>query len=138
MIRVSMWTLVLCAGVRVLSLPAALRLITVQTEDNPGPDTGDEEIVTAVDAVLRIKRFVFTPICWKRAALLHHFLGLRGCATTIIFGLRKDPAGELTGHAWLEKDGRPIFEPEHPNYVATYKFPSAETCDVDLARMVSD
>jgi len=138
MIRIAMWTLILCAGVRVLSLPAALRLLTVRPGNNPSPDTDQEEVVTAVDAVLRIKRLVFTPICWKRAALLHHFLGLRGCATTIVFGLRKNPAGELTGHAWLERSGNPIFEPDEPDYVVTYKFPSLGTCDVDLARMVSD
>lgn len=137
MIRIALWTLILCAGVRILSLPAALRLLTVRPR-NPSPQIDEDEVVTAVDAVLRIDRFVFTPVCWKRAALLHHFLGLRGCTTTIAFGLRQDRNDGLMGHAWLERNGTPILEPDEPNYVVTYKFPSSETCNVDLARMVSE
>jgi hypothetical protein len=57
------------------------------------PVSDQPEIVSAVDAVLGMNVLVFKPTCWKRASLLHRFLGLRGCDTIIVFGLRKDSAG---------------------------------------------
>ena len=47
--------------------------------------------------------------------------GLRGLESTIVFGVRKEAAGELKGHAWLEHEGQPIFEPAPPAYTVTYE-----------------
>lgn len=139
MARIAGWAVILSSAVRFRSLPSALQLLSVQpSQKQNGQDVLDDELSTAIDAVLGLDRFVFRPICWKRAALLHHFLGLQGCATTIVFGLRKDAKGELKGHAWLEENGRPVFERDEPNYTVTYRFPSTLTCDVDLARMLPD
>jgi len=135
MVRVALWTVVLSSTVRFCSLPTVLNLLTVKPAGKSGASFDQPEIVSAVDAVLGMNVLVFKPICWKRATLLHRFLGLRGCDTTIVFGLRKDPAGELAGHAWLENAGKPILEPVEPNYTVTYRFPSAEHCNVELARL---
>jgi hypothetical protein len=91
------------------------------------------DLGAAIDALLGIKLFVFKPVCWKRAAVLYHFLALRGIETRIVFGVRKDEADELTGHAWLESEGRPILEPQTPCYTVTYVFPSDKPFDVELA-----
>jgi len=135
MVRVATWAVVLSSAARFCSLPTALNLLTVKPAGKPGASFDQPEIVSAVDAVLGVNFFVFKPICWKRASLLHRFLGQRGCDTTIVFGVRKDSAGELAGHAWLENGGRAILEPDEPNYTVTYRFPSAEHCSVELARL---
>lgn len=91
------------------------------------------DLATAIDALLAINLFVFKPVCWKRAAVLHRFLALRGIETRIVFGVRKDEADELTGHAWLECEGQPILEPQTPGYTVTYIFPSDKPFEVELA-----
>jgi len=135
MARVATWAVVLSTTVRFCALPTALNLLTVKPAGKSGASFDQPEIVSAVDAVLGVNVLVFTPICWKRASLLHRFLGQRGCDTTIVFGLRKDSGGELAGHAWLENGGKAILESEEPNYTVTYRFPSAEHCHVELARL---
>lgn len=135
MVRVAIWAVILSSAARFCSLPTALNLLTVKPAGKAGASFDQSEIVSAVDAVLGVNFFVFKPICWKRATLLHRFLGLRGCDTTIVFGLRKDSAGELAGHAWLENSGKPILERDELNYTVTYKFPSAEHCQVELAHL---
>ena len=133
MAQVAGWASILAYALRFRSLPAALRILSVKTE--PATLTGkpdQTEIATAVDAVLGMNVSVFRQICWRRAILLHHFLGREGMPTTIVFGARIDPGGEVKGHAWLEADGRVLLEKEQPNYRVTYRFPSDETCNVDL------
>ena len=137
MVRVAAWVVVLSTTARFCPLPTALNLLTVKPAGKSGASFDQPEIVSAVDAVLGLKFLVFKPICWKRASLLHRFLGQRGCDTTIVFGVRKDSAGKLAGHAWLENGGKAILESEEPNYAVTYRFPSAEHCNVELARLHS-
>jgi hypothetical protein len=132
MFRIAFWVIIFSAAVKFRSLPAALQLLSPSAREEPARPADDEEIAGAVQAVLGMNFFVFRQICWKRAALLHRFLALRGLPTTIVFGLRKEPADELKGHAWLEANGKPIMESEAPNYTVTYTFPSTQECSVDL------
>ncbi|HET7288167.1 MAG TPA: lasso peptide biosynthesis B2 protein, partial [Pyrinomonadaceae bacterium] len=66
---------------------------------------------------------IFTPVCWKRAAVLHRYLSRSGIPTRIIFGVRNESGGKVAGHAWLEREGHPILESTPPEYVVTYSFP---------------
>ena len=85
-----------------------------------------------LDRLLQLNRWVFTPVCWKRALVLHRVLAREGIQTRILFGVRQHarlaaaPAASnpLDGHAWLECEGRPLLEKEPPAYVVTYSFPS--------------
>jgi len=116
--------------------PSALAFFSVAIKDDGRAlDPNASELVTAVDAVLGMNRLVFRPLCWKRAILLHRLLGLRGYGTTIVFGVRASTKEQVAGHAWLERDGTPIFESTPPDCVVTYRFPSKESCDIDLQRM---
>ena len=134
--RIGLATILLSLLIRLRPLPSALAFFSVARNDDgkiPGP--GAAELVTAVDAVLGMNLLVFRPLCWKRAILLHRLLGLRGYGTTIVFGVRASTKEQVAGHAWLERDGTPIFESTPPDCVVTYRFPSNESCDVDLQRM---
>ena len=134
MLRMASWISLLSLIVRLYSLPQALRIVSTPTRLQPQhrEDTRND-LAAAIDALLAIDLFVFRPVCWKRAAVLHHFLALRGIETTIVFGVRKDEAHQLTGHAWLEYEGQPILEPQTPSYTVTYVFPSDKPIDVELA-----
>lgn len=136
MARMSFWVLALSGLVNFCSLPRALRLVSAGTRvKRNGKEVDRAELSTAIDAVLGANFFVFKPNCWKRATVLHRYLALRGVSTKIVFGLRKEPGGELKGHAWLESDGQPILESAAPAYKTTYTFPSAEPFEVELGLM---
>jgi hypothetical protein len=135
MARMAAWVLVLSGLVNFCSLPRALRLVSTGTRDKGKEKVDRAELSTAIDAVLGANFFVFKPNCWKRATVLHRYLALRGVATKIVFGLRKEPDGELKGHAWLEAEGQPILESAAPAYKTTYTFPSADPFEGELALM---
>jgi hypothetical protein len=136
--RVAMWTLILSCLLRFRSLPAALRTLSVTADRRRSEKATDGlDLATAVDAVLGINRFVFRPVCWKRAILLRKFLAEQGHKSAVVFGVRNE-SGKLTGHAWLESNGSPIFEAETPDYTVTYRFPSEGLCRVDLGQMRSE
>jgi hypothetical protein len=124
--RMAWWVLVLSIAARRYSLPRALEIVAVrQPPRSPSIDPATHErFARAIDLLLSADIWIFKPICWKRAAVLHRYLARNGIPTRIIFGVRNDPSeGEVTGHAWLESEGQPILETTLPEYVATYKFP---------------
>jgi len=133
--RMAWWVLVLSIAARRYSLPRALEIVAGRQSDRPvltDPNAW-ERFARAIDLLLSTDVWVFKPICWKRAAVLHRYLARSGTPTRIIFGVRNDRSGTVTGHAWLEAEGQPILETTPPEYVATYRFPSNERFDPQLA-----
>jgi hypothetical protein len=131
------WVATLSAAVKLVSLPRALHLVSGSAPRYSSQPDNHEDLATAIDALLSLNVFFLKPICWKRAAILHRYLGHRGVVTTINFGVRKGSAGPLTGHAWLEADGRPIFETEKPEYAVTYVYPSVAPFVMELTSFAS-
>ena len=85
-----------------------LAAVTPLPVARPAPDANHiEKLGSAIDTLLATNLLMFKPSCWKRATVLHRYLALRGISTSIVFGVMKDAAGELKGHAWLERDDRP-------------------------------
>ncbi len=105
-----------------MSLPRALSIIAVRPRQTTTLDAEavQRRLAQLLDLLLRIDWFVFTPTCWKRAAVLHRYLALKGIETKVVFGVRKDDEGKLEGHAWLEADGKPVLESNDPDYRVTY------------------
>lgn len=126
MLRMAWWVVLLSGLIRVQPLPRVLSLITPRKPVRSAADQfpSNERMAQLMDLLLRIDAFVFRPICWKRAAVLHRYLALKGIPTRIVFGVRKENQGILEGHAWLELDDRPVFETSSPEYTVTYAFPS--------------
>ncbi len=136
LLRMAGWVAILSFVVKLFSLPRALRIVSVSPARRTLTSTdAQRDLVSAIDALLGLNVLCFKPVCWKRAAVLHRYLGLAGVTTTINFGLRKASAGALTGHAWLEADGRPVFETETPDYAVTYVFPSSAPFAMELASL---
>ena len=124
--RMAWWVVVLSVTARWYSLPRALEIVAGrQPQQRASIDpAAHERFARTIDLLLSADIWIFKPICWKRAAVLHRYLARNGIPTRIIFGVRNDPSeGEVTGHAWLESEGQPILETTLPEYVATYKFP---------------
>ena len=125
LLRMAWWVAVLCVTARLYSLPRALRIVAGNNNMNQPAQaaTNEKELARAIDLILSVDFLIFTPICWKRAAVLHRYLSHSGIRTRIIFGVRNETDGKVAGHAWLEHDGKPILEKVPPEYVITYSFP---------------
>jgi len=117
---------VLSTLVKVLPLPKALSLLSARQGVTRQGEVklSEERLAQLLDHLLSLNALCFTPTCWKRAPVLRRYLAKGGRQTRIVFGLRKGESDLLAGHAWLEADGRPLFEAEPPAYVVTYSFPS--------------
>ena len=122
LLRMAWWVVVLSAAARVYSLPRALEIVAGNGKGTR-VDATEAELARAVDLLLATDFLMFKPICWKRAAVLHRYLTRSGIPTRIIFGVRNETDGKFAGHAWLEREGRPILETTPPEYVVTYSFP---------------
>ena len=135
--RMAWWVTVLSVAARWFSLPRALAIVAGSErvsvrEVDPGVQ---ERLARTMDLLLSADVLHFKPICWKRAAVLHRYLLRSGISTRIIFGVRNESGGKVDGHAWLEAAGEPILESTPPDYVVTYRFPSKETFDPQLATL---
>lgn len=123
LVRMAGWVLALSLLIKLLPLPRVLRLVAATPRAASGTLPA-ERLVQLIDHLLNLNVLVFTPICWKRAPILQRYLALNGIETRILFGVRKGGHGDLlAGHAWLERDGRPIFETSPPDYLVTYSYP---------------
>ncbi len=126
LLRLCFWTLAVSLLVRALPLSRALQIISPRPpkiatiKDQTLPPA---QLAALLDRLLRIDFWVFTPTCWKRAAVLRRLLALEGIQTRIVFGVRKAGDDALSGHAWLEADGQPFLEPQPPDYTVVYVFP---------------
>jgi hypothetical protein len=123
LLRMAWWVAVLSAMARFYSLPRALEIVAGNKNSRSGAAMNREDLARAIDLLLSADILMFTPVCWKRAAVLHRYLSRNGTPTKIIFGVRNESGGKVDGHAWLEADGQPILEKDVPNYVVTYSFP---------------
>jgi len=129
------WVSVLSVTARLCPLPKALQIVaggSRKVTTAPADSVQQRRFAQAIDLLLSANLWIFKPICWKRAAILHRYLARNGMRTQIIFGIRNDKTGKVSGHAWLELGGVPILEKTPPDYVATYSFPSQQAFDAEL------
>jgi hypothetical protein len=116
------WVAVLSIAARFYPLPRALQIVAGGGKTTRAEAT-ETDLARAIDLLLATNFLIFTPVCWKRAAVLHRYLSRSGIPTRIIFGVRNESGGKVAGHAWLEREGHPILENTPPEYVVTYSFP---------------
>jgi hypothetical protein len=124
-LRMSAWVAALSLFVKFMPLPRALRFVAPARIGAAPPDAEEwqDKLARVLDSLLAADFWVFTPTCWKRAPILHRFLALGGIETRIVFGVRREGEDALSGHAWLEREGRPLLEADAPDYRVTYSFP---------------
>jgi hypothetical protein len=134
MCSMAFWVTVFSVAVRLAPLPRALQLIStsLRRRSKEPEKSVQDRLGQTIDRVLATRLLALKPICWKRAAILHRYLSLNGIATRVVFGLSSGTDGAVSGHAWLEANGKPILEFEVPEYTRTYSFPSNELFDPQL------
>jgi hypothetical protein len=125
-LRMAFWVCVLSALAPLCSIPRAFRLITPRSRGLFACERrlAPARLAAVLDEILRLDVAAFTPICWKRAAILYRYLRLSGRDPRILFGMHKREKPELAAHAWVEVDGVPVFEASRPDYVVVYRFPT--------------
>jgi Transglutaminase-like superfamily len=123
LMRMATWVVIISGLMRIQPLPRVLSLATPGKRPVPTP-ISNERMAELLDLLLDKNIFVFTPTCWKRAAVLYRYVSMNGTPAHIVFGVRKEGDGILNGHAWLEASRKPILEKDPPQYRATYSFPS--------------
>jgi hypothetical protein len=126
LLRMAFWVATLSVLVRFLPISRALSLLTPRRRPAPAADSDEVQrrLASLLDLLLATDFWVFTPICWKRAPVLHRFLALNGIETRVVFGVRKGGGDLLDGHAWLEAGGEPVLETTPPDYKVTFSHPS--------------
>lgn len=127
LLRMAGWVATLSLLIRMLPLPSILRLMQPRVRSHaamPDPATTQEHLARLLDLLLATEFLFLTPTCWKRATVLHRYLGLQGIGTRIVFGVRKEDEELLAGHAWLEADGKPLLETALQSYTVPYSFPA--------------
>ena len=80
----------------------------------PAAPVTDVDLVVeqACLAVDRARRYHLYPMrCLTRSLVLQWLLARRGVPTTLRIGVRKE-SGNLSAHAWIERNGRPVGEAE--------------------------
>ena len=135
LLRMAAWVSVLSLAVEVWPLPRALRLVSTKTRRPtrvPERET-QSRLAYAIDRLLKTEVWILKPICWKRAAVLHRYLALSGITTRVLFGVRREADGAISGHAWLESSNGPVEETAVLDYAVTYVFPSNNPQAIDLS-----
>ncbi len=124
LLRMAFWVATLSLMVKVFPLPTAFRIVAPRIRSGApyDPEAVQEWLAGLIDRLLALNLFVWTPTCWKRAAILHRYLALNGIPNRIIFGVRNAEEKLLEGHAWLEADNQPILEKITPQYTKIYAF----------------
>jgi Transglutaminase-like superfamily len=143
--RMALWVVAISLLARLTALTrvqkiAAFRVRSNKVESPSLEDCFDTmaQLGRAIDCVLGIDLFVFRRSCWKRAMVLHRFLALNGIESHINFGLQKGNVGNVSGHAWLEHEGRPLLEDDAASYTLTFSLPRQHTAPCCRARTQPD
>ena len=124
--RMALWVVLISGLAQFTSLPRVQKIAAFKVKSTSAKTSSETpaKLGRMIDSLLEINLFVFRHSCWKRALVLHRYLGLSGIDSRIRFGLRKQSDGRVDGHAWLEHHGQPLLEDNAANYVVTFSLPA--------------
>ena len=125
LVRMAFWVASLSVLVKLFPLPQAFNMLAAKVKPAAPADPKEvqDKLASLIDRLLALDILVFTPTCWKRAAILHRYLALNGIDNRMIFGVRNAQEKLLEGHAWLEADNKPILEKINPQYTKVFVLP---------------
>jgi hypothetical protein len=123
-----LWLLILDIGLRTRPFPD-LQTFAARLGKRPVPSPEQtESMIRALKAAVDLARYnhLYPMTCLRRALALQKLLSEHGIAAELKIGVRKE-AGQLSAHAWLEYQGKPLGEPERitEQYAALRKAPSS-------------
>jgi hypothetical protein len=107
-VRVAAWTLISPRLLSLLSLPGLMRVLTPKKPTGPvTPELlarADLVDSYAIGILKRNPKYNHNRMCLPRSLVLYRFLRLSGVPARFCLGVRKDGAGNLIGHSWIEID----------------------------------
>jgi hypothetical protein len=127
--RMALWIVLVSALVRLTTLARVQQIARCGIRSRPPVEPAVEtpaKLARMLDSLLAIELLVFRRNCWKRALVLHRYLALNGIESQIRFGVRRESAGPVDGHAWLERNGEPLLEDNAASYVVTFSLPAEQ------------
>jgi hypothetical protein len=105
------WFMQACALLPTVRADLTSRPVRVlATADSGGPLSAHEAPETIVRAVTRAARWLpggYT--CLEQALVARRLLARCGVKASVAMGMKRLPDGELSGHAWLEHEGRTLM-----------------------------
>ena len=119
----------LAAMLRDRSMPELLRDLTPRSPRSPRtprstPLPSVQVALSAAEALLA--RVPVAPdTCLYRALARYSILRSAGHPARFVMGIRPG-APDITGHAWVEIDGRPYREDVDPALIVTYSYPAGQ------------
>ena len=128
----------LTLGIRLALVPAALALLGLPRLLARDAAAGQPVPAVSLAQAQRLARYADVWLrrlrprdpCLRRALVLFHRLRREGLPVTFCLGIRREGIGaddgQVTGHAWLELDGRVILESAATiaGQVCTFRYPS--------------
>ncbi|HLJ80291.1 MAG TPA: lasso peptide biosynthesis B2 protein [Ktedonobacterales bacterium] len=113
-VRIVVVLAVLPVALRCLTVARLVRLLTPRRMGATRRPALLWRSAGAVDRLVDRRPFRFWGHCLRRSLLLYFVATRAGYSVQVVVGARRDGSG-VTGHAWIELDGRPLLEPgEHP------------------------
>lgn len=121
------WLLFFDLGLRTRSFASLQAYAARLSSRLPLPPEETESLIRALKEAVDHARYnhLYPMTCLRRALTLQKMLAERGIAAELKIGVRKE-AGQLSAHAWLEYQGKPLGEPERiaERYSPLQKTPS--------------
>lgn len=104
-----------------LPLTSLLKLFTPRHEDRRYATLNQEQVLQAIDSLLRRPWRMRGRPCLRRGLLMFYFLRLAGIPAILHFGVYR--AGEQA-HCWVEVHGRCLADPPRQPYALVLVHPS--------------
>jgi hypothetical protein len=106
------------------SLPGLLGFITPKPPAiRPAPLPLAYEALRVAEGLLERLR-IAPDTCLYRALARYAVLKSAGHPARFLMGIKPPTNTEITGHAWVELDGKPAFEAVDPDLVITFAYPA--------------
>jgi Transglutaminase-like superfamily len=123
------WLVAQLIGWRV-SLPVLKRVLKVRTlaelmwspPSVPFDDVRRRQRIARIRQIVRLGgRLLVSSNCLERSLMLYRVLSQADAHPSLVLGARRDDS-TVAGHAWVELDGEPLFEPDRDSYAPIVAF----------------
>lgn len=98
-----------------LSIETLASLMTPRPVETPSDWLRRERTATIHRVITTAGRLVVSPNCLERSLVTYRLLARAGANVALVLGMRRNGSA-LTGHSWIELDGRSLDTPKTDEY----------------------
>ena len=103
------WRLLLPFLKAVIPLPTLVRLVSPRSAARSRTDRTHPSRLESIGWLLKAGRLVLSGNCLERSLVMYRFLTEAGARPNLVMGISTS-ATQVTGHTWVELDGRPVHD----------------------------